>query len=118
MDEPTSKHSSCFRGNLYLEFDKGWLKSERAHSLVFNAKRPRENVADVSEHFASIIGESLSHVEFSKKTVVHGATHYGQSIIMYNFGNAAKLTTQTNFGEIQGGEVIGYYTVGNANQTF
>ncbi len=117
LNEPTSKHRNCFRGNLYLEFDKGWLKSEGAHSLIFDMERPREIVADVSEGFASIIGEALVNVEFSQNTVSHGSTYYGQNIIIYNFGNGGKLTTQTNFGEILGGEVVGYYTIRNTGLT-
>lgn len=113
LNEPTSKHRNCFRGDLYLEFDKGWLKSEGAHSLVFDTERPHAKITDVSGNFASIIGDSLAKVEFSQNTVVHGTTHYGQNIIMYNFASGRRLSTQTNFGEIPGGEVVGYYTIGN-----
>ncbi len=112
LNEPTSKHDNCFRGSLFFEFDKGWLVSCNAYSLVFDTERPHEEIMDVSSFFASIIGSTLVAVEFDRKYIVCGTTYYGQNIIRYGFKNMTLLTTQTNFGEIRGSETVAYYKLG------
>ena len=116
LDEPTSKHENCFRGSLFLEFDKGWLISRVARSLIFDTEPPHEDVIDVSDYFRPIIGATLDCTDFSKKYVSYGTTHYGQSIIRYTFSNQWHLTTQTNFGENRDSETIAYYTLDNKRQ--
>ncbi|MBQ3746164.1 MAG: hypothetical protein II863_01985 [Kiritimatiellae bacterium] len=113
MNEPTSKHDNCFRGSLYLEFDKGWLISEGAHSLVFDTEPPHEAIIDVSYAFSPVVNTPLSNVVFSQKSVSYGMTYYGQNIIRYNFRDDVRLITQTNFGEIRGSETVAYYKLEN-----
>lgn len=109
MNEPTSKHDNCFRGNLYLEFDKGWLISNSAHSLIFDTEPPHEAIIDVSYAFSSIMNSTLSNVVFSQKSISYGMISYGQNIIRYNFSDDVHLTTQTNFGETRDSGMVAYY---------
>ena len=111
LNEPTSKHKNCFRGSLYFEFSNGWLISRKADSVIFDTEFPHEDMIDVSDCFLPIIGAALVSTEFSKHSVTHGMTFYGQSIIRYKFGNKWQLTTQTNSGEILGSKTIAYYTL-------
>ena len=111
LNESTSTHKNCFRGSLYFEFSNGWLISHKADSVIFDTEHPEEDLIDVSDYFPRIIGATLVSTEFSKHSISHGTTSYGQSIIRYNFDNKWKLTTRTNFGEILDSETIAYYTL-------
>ncbi|MBO7721659.1 MAG: hypothetical protein J6T01_04545 [Kiritimatiellae bacterium] len=111
LNESTSKHKNCFRGSLFFELSNGWLISCRADSVTFDTEHPHEDLIDVSDCFLPVIGATLVAIDFSKHSISHGTTSYGQSIIRYNFSNKWQLTTQTNFGEILGSETIAYYTL-------
>lgn len=116
LNEPTSRHENCFRGSLYLEFDKGWLISWEAYSLIFDTAHPHEEIVDVSGSFAPIIGARLENVEFSQKSIGVGATSFMQNIIRYNFSNWRHLTTQTNSGELPDSKSVAYYAIGEENR--
>ena len=109
INEPTSRHDNCFRGSLYLELDSGWLIVERAVSTFYDEQPPHEAVVDVSDSFASLIGEKVESISFDWHSVSYGVTCYCQMILRFRFGNRVVLTTQTNSGEIRDAETLAYY---------
>jgi hypothetical protein len=109
INEPTSSHDNCFRGSLYLELDSGWLIVERAVSTFYDERPPHEDVVDVSDSFAPLIGEEVKTIALDWHSVSYGVTCYCQMILRLRFGNRVVLTTQTNSGEIRDAETLAYY---------
>lgn len=117
IDEPTSKHSNCFKGQLYFVYDNGALIIDEYITAWTDSNYVvPENATDVSEHFPGIIGPSIKEYKFQHNEVIKGTTHYGQPVIRIIMNNGVVLSFSTNYGELEKEKMVGYFQLSYTNR--
>lgn len=103
------KKDNCYTQTLYFVYDGGVLISTQYADFWTDTILPAIDLIDVSEHFDGIVGNTIKGFTYDHRSVVKGATRYGQPITTIEMDSGCKVRFSINFGEVKEEERTAYY---------
>lgn len=114
LNDADFQHENCFRGTLVFWCEGKVLQINRWIDIMVDPYVVRNsdgNKFDMNEHFADVIGHTLTKIDFNCSVTTKDRTHYTRPIINLHFSNNKCIRVSDNFGVVEEERRVAFFEV-------